>query len=65
MKNDKPRWSYIIQVLVISVLLAAVPFWIHGVSLQYASLVAVVILWTAAALVGFHLWKSKRDKREP
>jgi hypothetical protein len=65
MKNDKPRWSYIIQVLVVSVLLAAVPFWIQGVSLQYASLVAVVILWTAAALVGLHLWKSKRDKREP
>lgn len=64
MKNN-PRWSYIISVLVISALLAAIPFWIHGVSLQYASLAAVVILWTGAALVGYHLWKPQRDKGEP
>jgi hypothetical protein len=65
MKENSLRWSYIIPVLVIAALLASVPFWIHDLSLRYATVVAVVILWTAAALIGFHLWKPKRDKREP
>ena len=65
MNKNNPPWSYIIPVLVIAALLASVPFLIHDLSLQYATVVAVVILWTAAALIGFRLWKLKRDKREP
>jgi hypothetical protein len=62
MTKDEPSWwAYAVVVIVIAGLFAAVPFWMHGLTISEAKIAAMVIFPIVVAAFAFAIWRESSN----